>query len=55
MTIQYYTVKEVADMLGLAEITIRKWMQDGKIKYVKIGRSSRIERKEIEKLIKPVR
>lgn len=53
MSKKYYTVKEVANMLSLAEITIRKWMQDGKINYVKIGEASRIPIEEIKKIIKP--
>ncbi len=35
---QYYTVRETANMLNLAEATIRKWIRDGKIKAVKLGR-----------------
>ena len=35
---RYYTVRETANMLNLAEATIRKWIRDGKIKAVKLGR-----------------
>jgi len=35
---QYYTVRETANMLNLAETTIRKWIRDGRIKAVKLGR-----------------
>ena len=55
MSNKYYTVKEVAEKFSLAEITIRKWMQGGKIKYVKIGNASRISEDELKKLVKPVK
>ena len=35
---RFYTVRETANMLNLAEATIRKWIRDGKIKAVKLGR-----------------
>ena len=35
---RYYTVRETANMLNLAEATIRKWIREGKIKAVKLGR-----------------
>jgi len=34
----YYTVRETAKMLNLSEWTIRKWIRDGKIKAVRLGR-----------------
>lgn len=35
---RYYTVRETAKMLNLAEATIRKWIRDGELKAVKLGR-----------------
>lgn len=45
-------VKEVAKRLGLAEITIRQWIQHGKIESVKLGRSRRIPETEVVRLQK---
>lgn len=45
-------VKEVAKRLGLAEITVRQWIQHGKIKSVKIGRVRRIPESEVDRLQK---
>lgn len=49
---EYYTVKEVSQMLKLADITIRQWIHDGKIKSVKVGGARRIPKSEIERIIK---
>lgn len=48
------TVKEVANQLGLAEITIRQWIQHKKILSVKLtgSRSRRIPQSEIERIKK---
>lgn len=48
------TVKEVAIELGLAEITIRQWIQHKKILSVKLSgsRSRRIPQSEIERIKK---
>ena len=57
---QYYTIKEVAEILKVNERTISRWISDGKIQAVKIGgqgkgKPTRISEKEIEKLIKPIK
>lgn len=44
-------VKEVSQILGLAEITIRQWIQNGKIKSKKIGRARRIPESEVLKIL----
>lgn len=46
------TVKEVASTLSLSEITIRQWIQQGKIKSVKLasGRARRIPQSEVERI-----
>lgn len=46
------TIKEVAEIFGLSEITIRQWIQHNKIKSVKIGGSRRIAQSEVIKLQK---
>jgi len=47
-----YTVKEVATMLSMAEVTIRQWIQHEKIKSVKIGNSRRIPKEEIDRILR---
>lgn len=46
------TIKDVAERLGLAEITIRMWISGDtpKMKSFKIGGARRIPESEIEKL-----
>jgi excisionase family DNA binding protein len=47
------TVREAASELGLKESTIRAWLLRRKnISFVKLGRSVRIGRTEIERLIR---
>lgn len=48
------TISEVAKMLNLHEITIRRHIKQGKLKAVKAGRSVRIRREDLEEFIKPV-
>lgn len=47
-----YTVKQAAEILTLAEVTIRLWITQGKIKPVRLGRAIRIPRSEIDRLMK---
>jgi len=46
-----YTVKEVAQLLNMAEITIRQWMGRGQLKYIKLGtKAVRIPKSEIDRI-----
>lgn len=47
-----FKVREVAEILNLAEITIRQWIQHGKIESIKVGGSRRIPQSEVERLQK---
>ena len=47
----YYTVKEVAEMLQLNEVTIRRYISDEKIKAYKFGRNYRIEKEELNRFL----
>jgi excisionase family DNA binding protein len=44
-------VKEVAVALGVSEHTVRCWLMDGRIRYVKLGRATRISEHELARLI----
>lgn len=48
------TINEVAKMLNLHEITIRRHIKQGKLKAFKVGRKVRIRREDLEEFIKPV-
>jgi len=46
------TTKEVATLLGLSDETVRRWIQNRRIRYVKVGaRAVRIDEDEIQRLI----
>ena len=42
---------EAAHELGLHPMTVRRWMRDGKIHAVRVGRESRIPVAEVERLL----
>lgn len=45
------SVVQVARELGLATVTVRSWLAQRRISYVKLGRSVRIPDSEVERLI----
>lgn len=45
------TVKEVAKVLRVADITIYKWVEQNKIPYIKVGGTIRITDKALTDLI----
>lgn len=49
-----YTVDEVKDILKVSENTVRRYLSEGKLKYVKVFGNTRITEEELEKHIKPV-
>lgn len=51
VTKKHYSVNEVAEILGLARITIYGWLQAGKIKGTKLGTVWRISEEELNRLI----
>ena len=46
------TIKETAIIFKVSEMTIRRWIESGKLKAVKIVGTVRINEEEIEKLKK---
>ena len=46
-----YSVKSLAAMIDCSEQTIRGWIQDRNIGYIKIGGLVRIPQAELEKLM----
>jgi excisionase family DNA binding protein len=53
MELQMLTVKQVAEQLGLAQVTIRKWIagQSPKMSSHKLGKSVRISIAEVQRII----
>jgi excisionase family DNA binding protein len=45
------SIEQAAETLGLSPWTIRRYVQDGKIRPVRIGRRVLIETSEIERVI----
>jgi len=39
---QYRTVKDVADLLQVNEVTVRRWIKDGELRAIDIGKGWRI-------------
>ena len=43
-----FTLREAADYLEIAEITLRRWIKAGKLKYKKVGRNIVFEPDELK-------
>ena len=46
------TVNEAADRLGLSPATLRRWIFDSRIGFVRLGRAVRLRSEDIEALAK---
>ena len=47
---EYYTIKEVCDLIKTSRQTINTWIKSGKLKAVHFGKMVRIPVEEIEKI-----
>ena len=47
------TVEEAADFLRVSKVTIRRWCASGRLPAFKIGREWRINKIELDKLMRP--
>jgi len=45
------TVQEVSDILKVKLTTVRKWIRQGKIQGVKLGKSWRVEQEDLQQFI----
>jgi excisionase family DNA binding protein len=50
-----YTTKQVAGLLQVSVITIRRYIKSGKLKASKIGKNYRIKESDIESLLEKTR
>lgn len=48
---QYYKVSEVIKLLSISKRTFYRWLEDDKIKIVKINGSTRIAESELKRLV----
>ena len=49
---EFYTVDQVAELLQLNPVTIRRHIEDKKIKAVKVGRVWRISQQQLDEFLK---
>lgn len=47
-----YTVKEVAKMFSVTELTVRRWIINKKINSFKVGKKRYVTENEIQRLLK---
>ncbi|RDC71775.1 DNA-binding protein [Rhodovulum sp. 12E13] len=45
---QYRTVREVADLLQVNEVTVRRWIKDGELRAIDIGKGWRIGPEDLD-------
>lgn len=49
------TVKEVCEYLNISKPTVYRLIKEGKLKPIKIGKSTRFEKEDIDKLIEELK
>lgn len=50
-TLSFLTPQQFADLLCISRWTVYAWIQEGRIKSVKIGRLRRIPESEVERIV----
>jgi len=54
MSKELLTTSEVADLLKVHEVTVRRWVSDGTLKAYKVGRVLRFKTEDVEKYLESV-
>ena len=49
---EYLTVQEIAKNLKVHEQTVFRWIREGKLESIKIGRNQRISKEQLDQFIK---
>lgn len=49
---QVYTTRETANLLRITDRTVRQWIKDGKLPAVKVGSGWRIQKADLDQLLK---
>ncbi len=47
----YYGIKEVAELLHLSDLTVRRHIYMGHIKFIKMGRKYKISQEEVDRIL----
>ncbi|MEI7579881.1 MAG: helix-turn-helix domain-containing protein [bacterium] len=48
---QYYKIKEVAEILKVAYLTVYRWVKDGKIEAYQLGKEYRIKKVDLDRFV----
>ena len=48
---KYYTPEQIAQLLQVNVVTVHRWLRNGKLKSVKLGRLWRVSSKNLEELV----
>jgi excisionase family DNA binding protein len=48
------TVQETADLLKVSTVTVRRFIADGRLPAVKVGRAVRVEKADVERVVTPI-
>jgi len=48
---EFYTTRQIAKLLDLKTVTIRRWIQKGQLKAYKLGKGIRISKKDFENFL----
>lgn len=51
MTLRYYSIQEIADILKFNTLTINRYINEGKLKAYKIGKDWRISENDFKKFM----
>jgi excisionase family DNA binding protein len=51
LTEEYYTVAEVAAIIRTSKMTVYRLINDGQLKYQRIGRNFRIPKAEVQRIL----
>lgn len=49
---KFFTIKQVAELLGVTRKAIYDWMRDGRLQYVIVGERRRIKKSDLDAFIK---
>jgi len=47
----FLTVSMIAELLGVTKITVQRWLREGKIDGKKFGKSWRVSKEELKKIL----
>lgn len=48
---EFYTMKQIADMLNVHTNTVQKWISSGKLTHYKIGQSVRVSKEDLHSFL----